>query len=254
MFLIYQDTRHLHLIQRLFSHRSLEMTLLYLSQIPGIHEEIKDMLVRENRTLLAELLESVDTGILGGKAGLRIKEANETVTNRGNHLFPGTLRDDRREALNMYVEELLQQGIVLLHRTPLGVICIKTPGTSQPAPCDPPNASPMDLLQPSIHNCDPFDCPWAAFVKNSIPRLRNEIAGLEVRLMREDCSDEERAFSRKRITKCRARLVELEETGGCSHKATDGTETQNGVEHTVITWQQQDQIQEEDVYAQPSPM
>jgi len=203
MYVIYQDSRHLGLIKRLLNHKSLRMTMAYIMRIPGIGDDIKQALVEQNRELLAGLLESIDRGTIGGQGGLRVRDALKAST-----LFPGILHDDGWETLSQYVDMLLDDGVNLLHRTPL-CICIKTPGVDQPAPCDAPYAPKIKRIHPNIVRCDPFDCRWAAFTEEDIPQLENERTFHEGMLAHPYCSPRQRRFSERRVAQCNITLAQV---------------------------------------------
>lgn len=163
MFAIYQDSRNLPVIKRLFSHKSLKMTLAYIIKMPGLAKEIKLAILRENMELVGELLEAAEKNILGGKGGERVK-----ATFKSSRAYHALLNDNGWETLEQYVESLLDEGATLLHRAPLAVICLKSPTRDQTSPCDPPHGPLGNRIHPIVHNCDALDCKWAAFTEASM--------------------------------------------------------------------------------------
>ncbi len=204
MFLIYQDTVNLPLIKRLFSHKSLKMTLVYITKLPGIAQEVKLALLEQNMELIGELLEAARKGVIGGSAGLRIKE------NIQSGKYAAMLNDDGWETLDQYVDSLLDEGLTLLHRASLGVICTKTPAVDQAAPCDPPFAQKIKRLHPNIQNCDPLECKWAVFTENSVLKLVNEIKAHRKWLKHKYASEGQKQFSARTIASSQERLLELD--------------------------------------------
>jgi hypothetical protein len=203
MFLIYQDAGNLPLIKRLFSHKSLKMSLAYITKLPGIAKEVKAALLEQNMELMSELLEAVDKGIIGGSAGLRIKE------NVKSGKYAAMLNSDGWESLEQYIDSVLEEGVALLHRASLGVICTKTPAVDQAAPCDPPFAPKVKRLHPNVQNCDPFDCKWAVFTETSVLRLVNEIKAHRKWLTHPYAKADQKQFSTRIISKCTTKLFEL---------------------------------------------
>lgn len=121
MFAIYQNPYNIGIIRRLFSHKSLAMTLAYIVKLPGMTEEIKLAVIEKNKELMAELLEAIEKNAIAGKAGVRIKQlVSESKT------FKAKLHDDGWEPYEQYIEVLLQDGINILHRTSYGAICTNT--------------------------------------------------------------------------------------------------------------------------------
>jgi len=203
MFLIYQDSGNLPLIKRLFSHKSLKMSLAYISELPGIPQEVKLALLEQNMELMSELLQAASTGVIGGVAGLRIKE------NFRSGRYAAMLNDDGWETIEQYVDSLLDEGVVLLHRAALRVICTKTPSIDQPAPCDPPYAEKLKRLHPNIQNCDPHDCKFAVFTESSVSELVDNIKAHEFWIDHPYANDDQKQFSQREIASCTARLLEL---------------------------------------------
>ena len=203
LFIIYRDPRHLNLLKHLFSHKSLRMTWLYITSIPGLEKDVQELLMQEHRALFNEILEACDTGQIGGKAGLRI-----AATLPQSALFPGLLKADD-ETIDQYIASLATGGVALLHRTPYGVICTKTPGLTQRAPCDRPNAPAHRRFYPDLENCDPMECPFAVFTETTILRLENDIRFHASMTDRPKCSTRQRRLSLRIIGLCKKRLAEV---------------------------------------------
>lgn len=193
MYLIYQDPRNIEIIRKLFSHKSLKMTLRYVLSLPSIHTEIRNIIIDQNVDILVELLDGVFRNRIGGIGGKRTKE---TIENSAR--FKAKLQDGGKETVTQYVESLLDQGIKLLHRTNLA-ICMKTPSVTEPAPCEGKNENPAAKLHPNLFACDPFNCRFAAFMESSIPLLKNEIMFHNNLIRHPYCSDKQKAFSERRI-------------------------------------------------------
>lgn len=206
MYLIYQDPRNIEVIRHLFSHSSLKMTLRYIMSLPGVHDEVKKIIIEQNVDILVELLDAVSKGKIGGEGGKRIRD-DVAKSPR----FQARLQDKGRESLNQYVDSMLEQGIKLMHRSNLA-ICLKTPALAEVAPCDGQNQSPSQKLHPNLFACDPFGCRFAAFTESHIPALKSEIV-FHQRLARHPYSgDSQRTFSERRIRDAFKRLAEVDPT------------------------------------------
>ncbi|AEY65751.1 site-specific integrase [Clostridium sp. BNL1100] len=190
MFAIYQNPNYIGIIKRLFSHKSLAMTLAYIVKLPGMNEEIKLSVIEQNKQLLSELLEAINRKCIGGKAGNRIKEVLSE-----SKIFKANLYDYGWESLEQYIEILLQDGLKILHRTSFGAICTNT-------------HSGLAYLGPETCNCNVVDCEWAVFTGNSIEDLENDIK-FHSNLLTKDCSEEQKQFSMSFIKNCIERLSEL---------------------------------------------
>lgn len=191
MFAIYQNPDNIGILRRLFSHKSLAMTLAYIVKIPGMAEEFKIAAIEQNKSLLSELFESINKKCIGGKAGNRINGLiNESK------IFKANLHDDGWENIEQYVEVLLQDGLNILHRTSLGAICTNT-------------HSGLVHLGPETCNCNVVDCDWAVFIENSIEYLENDIMFHKDLLAKDLHSEEQKRFSTVYIKNCIERLSEL---------------------------------------------
>jgi len=213
MFFIYQDTASLPLIKRLFSHKSLKMSLAYVTKLPGMAQEVKLALLEQNMELMSELLEAAANGTIGGSAGLRIKEQVRSGK------YAAVLNDDGWETLEQYVDSMLEEGVMLLHRASMGVICTKTLSVDETAPCDPPYAPKIKRLHPNVQNCDPLECKWAVFTENSVSKLQNNIKAHQIWRDHPYASDRQKRFSEKTISSCLARLRELGVVDGSDQAA-----------------------------------
>jgi integrase len=191
MFAIYQNPNNISVIKRLFSHKSLAMTLAYIVKMPGMAEEIKLAVIEKNKELLSELLEAIDKKCIGGKAGIRIKGLVDEST-----IFKAKLNDDGWEGLEQYIQILLQDGLSILHRTSFGAICTNT-------------HSGLVHLAPESCNCNVTDCDWSVFTGISIPDLEDTIKFHDNFLKDNFCSEGQKRFSNKTIMDCVERLYEL---------------------------------------------
>ncbi len=194
MFAVYQDTLNLPIIKRLFGHKSLKMTLAYIVKMPGVSQEIKLSLIEQNKELLIELINSAESGVIGGIAGQRIKKNISE-----NKLYSAMLNDDGWETLEQYIDTLLDDGVSLLHRAPLGVICIKTPSIEQSAPCDIDKSDKISRLHPDVQRCNATACQWSVFTENSIDKLKDEISFHQQLIGHPYSSESQLKFSQKRI-------------------------------------------------------
>jgi len=204
MFVIYQDPEHLELVRRLFSHKSLRMTLRYIMSIPDLSDDIRSILIQHYKDLLSEIVGGCVEGKIAGKAGQRIKASLAAA-----HISPASLLDNGQDTLEQYIDGLAADGMVVLHRTPWAVICTKAPTMTQRAPCDRPNAPRHRRLTPDVSRCDPIHCPFAVFTEETIPYLNKEIAFHEWLRTREGCSDRQIDVSSSRIRECRSLLADL---------------------------------------------
>ncbi len=204
MFVIYQDPEHLELIRHLFSHKSLRMTLAYITSIPHLSDDVRYILIQHHKDLLRDMIEACDEGKVAGKAGLRIKASLAAA-----RISPASLLDNGQDTLSQYIEALAIDGSVALHRTPWAVICTKAPSMIQRAPCDRPKASRHRRLTPDVSRCDPIRCPFAVFTEETIPYLTREIAFHDWLRAREGCSSRQVEVSSLRIRECRLLLAEL---------------------------------------------
>jgi integrase len=191
MFAIYQDPRNLHIIKYLFSHKSLAMTLAYIVKIPGLAEDIKLAIIEHNADLLAEVLTAAAKGKIGGPSGLKIKQQYQEGR------FAARLHYEGRQSIREYVESLLEDGLRLLHRCPLKVICTN------------PNDSVISV-NPEVCNCEVTNCDWAIFTESSIPDLEEEVRFHQEFIRSPVVSEDQVLFSNRKIQDCLARYAEIE--------------------------------------------
>lgn len=203
MYLIYQDSKNIEIIKHLFSHKSLRMTLKYILALPGVNQELKIMLVKQNADILASVLDAATSGRIGGKGGERIKNGLA-----GSKLFAARLHDRGMETLEQYVDSLLDQGIKLLHRTNLA-FCLKSPTSHEVTPCNGKGEAPADRLHPNLFACDPFNCNYAVFTEEHAEMMSNEIVFHQGILKHPYCGTEQKTFSTRRIKEAEKRLAEV---------------------------------------------
>jgi len=191
MFAIYQDPNNITIIRRLFSHKSLAMTLAYIVKMPGMDEEIKLAVLKQNKVLLDEILEAIMNNCIAGKGGIRIKKIVQE-----SKVFKASLYEDGWENFEQYVEVLMQDGLNILHRTAFGAICTNT-------------HSGLVHLGPESCNCNTVDCDWAVFTEKSIEDLDDTIKFHANFVSNSLCSENQRRFSVSQIKTCLVRLSEL---------------------------------------------
>lgn len=204
MYLIYQDTRNIEIIRHLFSHSSIKMTLKYIMSLPGVHDEVKKIIIEQNVEILVDLLNAVLKEKIGGEGGRRVRD-NVAQSPK----FKARLQDWGKESLNQYVDSMLEQGIKLMHRSNLA-ICLKTPSVSEVAPCDGKAEAPTQKLHPNLFACEPFGCRFAAFTESHIPSIKSEIVFHQRLAQHPYCSDSQRAFSERRLRDAFKRLAEID--------------------------------------------
>lgn len=205
MYLLYQDPKNIEIIRQLFSHKSLKMTLRYVMSLPGVNDEIKSIIVEQNVDVLVEVLDAAIRGKIGGEAGKRLRAAAADPTG-----LAATLHDGGKEVLVQYVDSMLDQGLKILHRTSLGV-CMKTPGYTEPAPCDGKYEGAVEKLHPNLFACEPFGCQFAVFLERNIPSLQSEVVFHHRLAKHEYSSPSQVQFSNRRIKDALKRLTELGE-------------------------------------------
>lgn len=203
MYMIHQDPRNLEVIRRLFSHSSLKMTLKYILSLPGVHDEIKKILIDENTEILAHVINSVINKSIGGVGGNRLRKAAENSS-----LLKAKLQDDGKESLSQYVSSILDEGIKLLHRTNLAV-CLRTPGLTSASPCDPIQSAHDSKLHPNIWACDPYNCRYSVFTEENVSSIKQEIIFHDNLVSHPYCSEGQKSFSQQRINDAYKRLKEV---------------------------------------------
>lgn len=191
MFAVYQDPRNISVIKYLFSHKSLAMTLAYIVKIPGMSDDIKLAIIEHNMELLCEVIVAAKNEKIGGKCGLRIKEQLKT-----SQLF-ARLNDDGRETLHQYVDSLLENGLRILHRCPMNVICTNMHDS-------------IAHIGPDLCDCEVTNCDYAIFIEDSTPQLIEEIMFHEKFILRDSISADQRKFSQRKINDSLERLAEIQ--------------------------------------------
>jgi hypothetical protein len=203
MFLIYQDSASLELINLLFSHKSLKMTLRYILALPGVSDEVKRIVVEQNVDILHEVLTAALKNRIGGIGGSRVKANLENAP-----AFKARLQDQGKETLVTFVESILDQGISLLHRTNMA-ICLRTAGIAESAPCDGKYEGAAEKYHPNVHACDPLNCNFAAFVEADVPALKSEIVFHDKLTRHSFTSADQLLYSQRRIEQAFRRLEEV---------------------------------------------
>lgn len=191
MFAIYQDPNNISVIKRLFSHKSLAMTLSYVVKMPGMDEEIKKVVVEKNKELLKEILNAIENKCIGGVAGAKMKNLISEHT-----AYKARLNDNGWENLEQYIQILVEEGLTVLHRTSFGAICTN-------------NHSGFSHLSNEQCNCNVTDCNWSIFTSNSVEDLIDTIEFHTKFLEINQCSESQKKFSNKTIRSCIDRLIEL---------------------------------------------
>jgi len=191
MFAIYRDPRNITVIKHLFSHKSLAMTLAYIVKIPGLSEDIKLAIVQHNSDLMAELLTAARNEKIGGACGIRIKEQVKSGA------IAARLNDEGRESIEQYVHSLLEQGLRLLHRCPLSVICTNIHDT-------------VVHVSPELCDCEVTNCDYAVFTEASVPALMDELRFHERWIKHPLISEDQIKFAKRKINDCLDRLVEVQ--------------------------------------------
>lgn len=191
MFAIYQDPRNITVIKYLFSHKSLAMTLAYIVKIPGMSDDLKLAILENNVELLAEVLVAAKNEKIGGKCGLRIKEQLKSSK------LLARLNDDGRETLTQYVDSLLEQGLRILHRCPMNVVCTNLHDS-------------VVHISPELCDCEVTNCDYAIFTESSVPDLLEQIRFHEQWITRPSMSEDQIKFSKRTIHDCLERLEEVQ--------------------------------------------
>lgn len=208
MYIIYQDSRNIELIRHLFSHKSLRMTLRYILSLPGVNEELKRYLIKQNSDILSEVLAAAASERIGGKGGLRIKEGLLK-----SKIFSGRLQDHGKETLEQYIDSLLDSGIKLLHRSNLA-ICIRSPSVNDTVPCVGKDEGAASRLHPNLFACDPFNCRFSVFTEGHTDSLKSEVLFHERLLTHPYCGDKQLQFSVRRIREANSELQRVTRATG----------------------------------------
>jgi len=191
MFAVYTDPRNISVIKYLFSHHSLAMTLAYIVKIPGLSDDIKLAIIEHNTELLAEVLAAANNETIGGKCGLRIKSQLKSSKTLAR------LNDDGRESLRQYVDSILEQGLRILHRCPMNVICTNLHES-------------IAHVGPEVCDCEVTNCDFAIFTEKSVPDLVEQVKFHDQWIRHPNVSEGQVTFSKRIIQDCVTRLAEVQ--------------------------------------------
>lgn len=117
------------LVMRLFSHKSLAMTEMYLRNNPLIQSARQEMLAEQSLNLIQGISRSAQAGKLAGVSGERIK-AGMLV----DPLFKGITGDSLGTTMEEYLRERALHGSMHFLLTPLAV-CMFDPEDEEEKPC-----------------------------------------------------------------------------------------------------------------------
>lgn len=117
------------LVMRLFSHRSMSMTEMYLRNNPLIVEARQEILVEQSLKIVSTIGKSAQDGKLAGPAGERIKAGIKQ-----DPLFEGITGDSLGTTMEEYLRERARHGSMHFVLTPLA-ICAFDPNDEDKKPC-----------------------------------------------------------------------------------------------------------------------
>lgn len=117
------------LVMRLFSHKSLAMTEMYLRNNPLIQEARQEMLAEQSLNLIHGISRSAQAGKLAGVSGERIKAGMQQ-----DPLFQGITGDSLGTTMEEYLRERALHGSMHFLLTPLAV-CVFDPEDEEEKPC-----------------------------------------------------------------------------------------------------------------------
>jgi len=117
------------LVMRLFSHKSLAMTEMYLRNNPLIQEARQEMLAEQSLNLIHGISRSAQSGKLAGVSGERIKAGMHQ-----DPLFQGITGDRLGTTMEEYLRERALHGSMHFLLTPLAV-CVFDPEDEEEKPC-----------------------------------------------------------------------------------------------------------------------
>lgn len=117
------------LVMRLFSHKSLAMTEMYLRNNPLIQEARQEMLAEQSLNLIHGISRSAQAGKLAGVSGERIKAGMLQ-----DPLFEGITGDSLGTTMEEYLRERALHGSMHFLLTPLAV-CMFDPEDEEEKPC-----------------------------------------------------------------------------------------------------------------------
>lgn len=117
------------LVMRLFSHRSMSMTEMYLRNNPLIIEARQEILVEHSLKIVGAIGKSAQDGKLAGTAGERMKAGIQQ-----DPLFEGITGDILGTTMEEYLRERARHGSMHFVLTPLA-ICAFDPNDEAEKPC-----------------------------------------------------------------------------------------------------------------------
>ena len=117
------------LVMRLFSHRSMNMTEMYLRNNPLIVEARQEVLVEQSLKIVGAIGKSAQVGKLAGAVGERMK-----VGIQEDPLFEGLTGDSLGATMEEYLRERAMHGSMHFLLTPLA-ICAFDPNDETEKPC-----------------------------------------------------------------------------------------------------------------------
>ncbi|WP_112193669.1 site-specific integrase [Pseudomonas sp. LG1E9] len=117
------------LVMRLFSHRSMNMTEMYLRNNPLIVEARQEVLVEQSLKIVNSIGRSAQDGKLAGGAGERLKSGIQQ-----DPIFEGITGDELGATMREYLRERAMHGSMHFLLTPLS-ICAFDPNDETEKPC-----------------------------------------------------------------------------------------------------------------------
>lgn len=117
------------LVMRLFSHRSMNMTEMYLRNNPLIVEARQEVLVEQSLKIVNSIGRSAQNGKLAGGAGERLKAGIQQ-----DPIFEGITGDELGATMEEYLRERAMHGSMHFLLTPLS-ICAFDPNDETEKPC-----------------------------------------------------------------------------------------------------------------------
>jgi|GEM_PF-3211109 len=113
------------ILQELFGHADLEMTLTYIMALPGMDEELREAVTSTRRNRAGSIYDEVNDAGGGGADPLRniIRDLQADVANNSGH---NSQQEVASEARNRFIEQVLRGGLGLKQVAP-GVVCLKAP-------------------------------------------------------------------------------------------------------------------------------
>tara|TARA_R100000789_G_scaffold44091_1_gene45265 strand:+ start:2208 stop:4229 length:2022 start_codon:yes stop_codon:yes gene_type:complete len=117
------------LVMRLFSHKSMNMTEMYLRNNPLIVEARQEILVEQSLKIVGDIGRSAQNGKLAGAVGERMKDGIQE-----DPLFEGITGDSLGATMEEYLRERALHGSMHFLLTPLAV-CVFDPNDETEKPC-----------------------------------------------------------------------------------------------------------------------